>query len=102
MLIVINQLTVTPEHRADFEAAFAANLRDRLGDVPGLRHVSLLRPRRPDQPYLAVIELTDEKAFAALRSSPGFAAAHAVGNRDIAQQKPLGTYDTAAELTPGK
>jgi heme-degrading monooxygenase HmoA len=76
MYVVVNRIEVEPERAEVFEQHFGANMTGTLPGVPGLRRAVLLRPRRPSDPYLAVMEFDSEDDFTAWRNSEAFRTAH--------------------------
>ncbi|MEU4765775.1 antibiotic biosynthesis monooxygenase [Actinosynnema sp. NPDC023794] len=76
MFIATNRLFVPAERAEEFEARFRSNMREHLPGVPGLRRSTLLRPTRPDQPYVSVNEFDTEDDFHAWVASDSFKAAH--------------------------
>ncbi|KOX23537.1 antibiotic biosynthesis monooxygenase [Saccharothrix sp. NRRL B-16348] len=67
---------VPAERAEEFEAHFRSNMRAYLPGVPGLRRSTLLRPTRPDQPYVSVNEFDTEDDFRAWVASDSFKEAH--------------------------
>ncbi|QFZ19145.1 antibiotic biosynthesis monooxygenase family protein [Saccharothrix syringae] len=76
MFVATNRLFVPADRAEEFEARFRANMREYLPNVPGLRRSTLLRPTRPDQPYVAVNEFDSEEDFRAWVASASFKEAH--------------------------
>jgi heme-degrading monooxygenase HmoA len=73
-VVVINAVTVPPEHREQFEARF----RGRAGHVSkaeGFEAFELLRPREGDR-YLVYTRWRSEEDFEAWRQSAYFAEGH--------------------------
>lgn len=98
MFTIVNELSVPDAARTAFEQKFRTNMQEHLVGTPGLQRATLLQPTREDRPYLVVMEFVDADAFRAFRGSEAFAAAHPGTERGFAQQKVLGTYETAAEV----
>ncbi|MER5266457.1 antibiotic biosynthesis monooxygenase [Actinosynnema sp. NPDC002837] len=76
MFIATNRLFVPAERAEEFEAHFRSSMREHLPGVPGLRRSTLLRPTRPDQPYVSVNEFDTEDDFRAWVASDSFKEAH--------------------------
>lgn len=76
MFVVMNRINVEPEKADGFEKVFSSTMQKTLGNIPGLLRSTLLRPGRPDQPWVSTMEFVDEAAFGAWMSSPAFQAAH--------------------------
>ncbi|MEJ2852079.1 MULTISPECIES: antibiotic biosynthesis monooxygenase family protein [unclassified Saccharothrix] len=76
MFVATNRLFVPAERAEEFEEHFRANMRTYLPGVPGLRRSTLLRPTRPDQPYVSVNEFDTEEDFKAWVASASFKEAH--------------------------
>ena len=81
MFVVMNRINVEPEKADGFEKMFSSSMQKTLPDVPGLLRSTLLRPGRPDQPWVSTMEFVDEAAFGAWMSSPAFRAAHPTPGR---------------------
>jgi heme-degrading monooxygenase HmoA len=76
VITVANRIYVTPEYRDRFEARF----RDRAGLVdamPGFVFNQLLRPTRPDAPYVVLTVWEDLASFQAWVGSDAFKQGHA-------------------------
>ncbi|CCH30295.1 antibiotic biosynthesis monooxygenase [Actinosynnema sp. NPDC047251] len=76
MFVATNRLFVPEDRAEEFEAHFRDNMRTYLPGVPGLRRSTLLRPTRPDQPYVSVNEFDTEEDFTAWVRSDSFKEAH--------------------------
>ncbi|MBB5954285.1 heme-degrading monooxygenase HmoA [Saccharothrix tamanrassetensis] len=76
MFVATNRLFVPAERAEEFEAHFRDNMRTYLPGVPGLRRSTLLRPTRPEQPYVSVNEFDTEADFKAWVASDSFREAH--------------------------
>ncbi|MEV0677711.1 antibiotic biosynthesis monooxygenase [Actinosynnema sp. NPDC050436] len=76
MFVATNRLFVPEDRAEEFEAHFRENMRTYLPGVPGLRRSTLLRPTRPDQPYVSVNEFDTEEDFKAWVRSDSFREAH--------------------------
>ncbi|MFD1146899.1 antibiotic biosynthesis monooxygenase family protein [Saccharothrix hoggarensis] len=76
MFIATNRLFVPADRADEFEARFRDNMRAYLPGVPGLRRSTLLRPTRPDQPYVSINEFESEDDFRAWVASDSFKEAH--------------------------
>jgi heme-degrading monooxygenase HmoA len=76
VFIATNRLFVPAERAEEFEAHFRTSMRAHLPGVPGLRRSTLLRPTRPDQPYVSVNEFDTEDDFRAWVASDSFKEAH--------------------------
>jgi heme-degrading monooxygenase HmoA len=90
MYVVQNRIEVPGDGAAEFERAFVANMRNTLAGVTGLRRSALLRPTKPDQPYVATMEFDSADDFMAWMRSDAFKAAHA-------NAKPPGAHAPSAE-----
>ncbi|TWP51783.1 antibiotic biosynthesis monooxygenase [Lentzea tibetensis] len=77
MFIATNRLFVPAERAEEFERHFRDNMRTFLPGVPGLLRSTLLRPTRPDQPYVSTNEFESEEDFRAWVASDSFKQAHA-------------------------
>ncbi|MBY8850721.1 antibiotic biosynthesis monooxygenase [Saccharothrix longispora] len=76
MFVATNRLFVPADRAEEFEARFRDSMRTHLPGVPGLRRSTLLRPTRPDQPYVSVNEFDTEDDFRAWVASDSFKEAH--------------------------
>jgi heme-degrading monooxygenase HmoA len=75
MITVCNRIPVHPDHAEAFEARF----QERLGLVdkmPGFVAYRLLRPTKPEQPYVVLTFWESEEQFRAWTSSPEFREQH--------------------------
>jgi heme-degrading monooxygenase HmoA len=100
MLVVVNELFVTPADRPAFERNFPASMRGTLPGVPGLRGARLLRPSEPGRGYLSILEFADDDAYAAYLASDAFHAAHSwPGHAPIGSNR-LTTYHVCTEIAP--
>lgn len=75
MITVCNRIPVHPDHAAAFEARF----QERLGLVdkmPGFVAYRLLRPSKPEHPYVVLTFWESEEQFRAWTSSPEFREQH--------------------------
>ncbi len=75
MITVSNRIPVHPDHAPAFEARF----QERLGLVdkmPGFIAYRLLRPTKPEQPYVVLTFWETEEQFRAWTSSPEFREQH--------------------------
>jgi heme-degrading monooxygenase HmoA len=75
MITVCNRIPVHPDHAEAFEARF----RERAGQVdqmPGFVAFRLLRPSKPDQPYVVLTFWESEEHFRAWTSSEAFREQH--------------------------
>ncbi|MGM1059524.1 antibiotic biosynthesis monooxygenase family protein [Saccharothrix sp. Mg75] len=79
VFVATNRLFVPEDRAEEFEARFRENMRAHLPGVPGLRRSTLLRPTRPDQPYVSVNEFDSEDDFRAWVASDSFREAHRRG-----------------------
>ncbi|HEU5433237.1 MAG TPA: antibiotic biosynthesis monooxygenase [Thermomicrobiales bacterium] len=77
MYVVQNRIEVPAAAASEFEQTFVANMRDTLAGVPGLHRSMLLRPTKPEQPYVATMEFDSPEDFMAWMNSDAFKAAHA-------------------------
>jgi heme-degrading monooxygenase HmoA len=80
--VAINYIRCRPEYRERFEALFGtrAHAIDRM---PGFRGMHVLRPQKPDEPYLVVSYWDSDDAFRAWVGSPEFLEGHKRGFEDI-------------------
>ena len=99
MYIVMNRLEVPAEQAGTFESHFSGNMTSTLGDVPGLHRAALLRPHRDEDPYVAVMEFTDETAFRNWVTSDAFRAAHGHGPREGGEPPSVASYEVVTEVT---
>ena len=76
MFVVHNRIEVPAEGAEAFEHAFTTSMRATLSGVPGLRRSLLLRPGKPDAPYVSTMEFDTDADFRAWMKSDSFAAAH--------------------------
>ncbi|MEU4805841.1 antibiotic biosynthesis monooxygenase [Actinosynnema sp. NPDC023587] len=76
MFVATNRLFVPEDRAEEFEVHFRENMRTYLPGVPGLRRSTLLRPTRPDQPYVSMNEFDTEEDFRAWVRSDSFKEAH--------------------------
>ncbi|MEU5691733.1 antibiotic biosynthesis monooxygenase [Actinosynnema sp. NPDC020468] len=76
MFVATNRLFVPVERAEEFEEHFRGTMRAFLPGVPGLRRSRLLRPTRPDQPYVSINEFDTEEDFTAWLKSDSFREAH--------------------------
>jgi heme-degrading monooxygenase HmoA len=78
MYVVTNKLTVPPENAARLEEGFA-HANERMRDVPGCLHFTLLREEGVDGSpiYIAMTNWEDEAAFQAWITSDNFRRSHA-------------------------
>lgn len=75
MITVSNRIPVHPDHAAAFEARFQE--RSGLVDtMPGFVAYRLLRPAKPDQPYIVLTFWESEDHFRAWTSSEEFREQH--------------------------
>ncbi|MGF1505890.1 MAG: antibiotic biosynthesis monooxygenase [Chloroflexi bacterium] len=76
MIVVCNRIDVNPEHSAAFEQRFAdrANLVD---GMPGFISFQLLRPAKPDDPYVVMTFWESHDHFKAWTTSDEFKEGHA-------------------------
>lgn len=81
MFIVMNRFPVNPDYAGQFETRIAN--RPRLVEQqPGFIRVQLLRPDRPDLPYIVLTMWETRADFEAWVNSPDFTAGHA-GSRTL-------------------
>ncbi|MBS2040977.1 antibiotic biosynthesis monooxygenase [bacterium] len=75
MITVSNRILVRPE----FSQAFESRFQERLGlvdSMPGFLAYRLLRPTKPDQPYVVMTFWESETHFRGWTSSPEFKEQH--------------------------
>jgi heme oxygenase (mycobilin-producing) len=99
VLVVINELFVSPENRGTFERNFSSGMRGTLPGVPGLSSARLLRPEEADRGYLSVLEFVDEAAYTAYRASDAFRAAHTWPDHAPIDGSRLSTYHVRSDIS---
>jgi heme-degrading monooxygenase HmoA len=100
MYIVQNRIEVPAEGAAEFERGFVANMRATLSGVPGLRRSALLRPTKPEQPYVAAMEFDSADDFMAWMRSDAFRAAHANAKAPGAHAPSAEAFTVVEEVRP--
>ncbi|TVT45155.1 antibiotic biosynthesis monooxygenase [Amycolatopsis cynarae] len=99
MYTVMNRIEVTEGMAEGFEKGFSASMNATLPGVPGLLRSTLLRPAKPGQPYVSVMEFTDEDAFRAWMGSESFRAAHkGAAENPTTGASVVETFDTVTEI----
>lgn len=76
MFVVMNRIPVNPEYKEQFEERF----RNRAGEVdkmPGFVRNQVLRPVKPDQPYIVLTMWRSQADFEAWVNSESFQKGHA-------------------------
>lgn len=76
MFVVTNRLAIAPEGAAAFEENFARSMKDTLGDVPGLRRATLMRPEKEGLPFVSTMEFDEKQNFLDWLKSDSFKASH--------------------------
>lgn len=87
--VAINYIQCEEHYTERFEALF----RTRAGAIdamPGFRHMNVLKPQRPGEPYLVVSYWDSEQQFKAWTQSPSFLEGHRRAFEDIRQAKAQG------------
>lgn len=97
MFYATNRLYVLPEKAEEFEGHFIGNMRTYLPGVDGLRRSTLLRPDRPEHPYVSINEFDTEEQFRTWISSDSFQQAHA-RNKGIARHVSSNAVETFEPL----
>jgi heme oxygenase (mycobilin-producing) len=78
MIVVTNRVFVKPEFAETFETAFR-NRPHAVDDSPGFLKNEVLRPLRPDAPYLVVSHWASQADFETWVKSDAFKKAHSGG-----------------------
>ena len=100
MYVVVNRITVAEGKAIEFEAGFAASMRDHLPGVPGLVRSTLLKPSSDEDSYLSTMEFQDASAFQTWVKSDSFKAAHDVA-LDTTTASTIEIYEMAQEVSAG-
>ncbi len=98
MYVVVNRITVDPEHADDFAASFAETMAH-LEGVPGLRRSTLLAPSAPGGAFMSTMEFDSHEDFQAWTRSDSFARSHATSGRaTVVTASAIETYDLHTEV----
>ena len=87
--VAVNSISCLNEYRPRFEELFKSRAHA-IDDLPGFKHMVVLRPEREGGDYLVVSFWSDRGSFDAWRSSPAFAAGHRRGFEDVKSAKERG------------
>jgi hypothetical protein len=87
--VAVNRIVVRADYRPRFEELFAtrAHAIDRLS---GFVSMQVLRPVKPEEPYLVVSQWQDEDSFKAWTASAEFIEGHRRAFADLATAKACG------------
>lgn len=91
--VAINHIRCREEYRERFEELFRtrAHAIDRM---PGFCGMQVLRPQKPDEPYLVVSFWESQEAFRAWVGSPEFLEGHRRGFEDMRAARERGEEPT--------
>lgn len=87
--VAINYIQCRPDYRARFEELFRSRAHA-IDRMPGFGGMRVLRPQKPDEPYLVVSFWESEAAFRAWVGSPEFLEGHQRGFDDLRQARERG------------
>ncbi len=104
MFVVMNRIPVNPDYREQFEERFTNRARE-VDKMPGFVRNQVLRPAKPDDPYIVLTVWQSQADFDAWVNSEAFQKGHArsgtLPREAFSGQSKLETFevilDTAAE-----
>ncbi|MBC8066047.1 MAG: antibiotic biosynthesis monooxygenase [Chlorobia bacterium] len=103
--VAINFITCQDDYCSRFEELFSTRAKA-IDNMPGFKNMQVLRPNKPDEPYLVVSHWSSEAEFKAWVGSEEFIEGHKRGFEDLRRAKERGeeppmtsnfvTYDVIA------
>src|SRR5689334_22833144 len=87
--IAINYISCEAHYRQRFEELFASRAQA-IDRMPGFVNMEVLRPARPEDPYLIMSHWESEENFKSWTNSPEFLEGHKRGFEDIRRAKEEG------------
>lgn len=90
--VAINYIHCRPEYIERFEELFKSRSHA-IDRMPGFQHMHVLKPAKPEDPYLVVSYWASEADFRAWVGSPEFIEGHKRGFEDLKNARQAGEPD---------
>jgi len=87
--VAINYINCQPEYVERFEQLFSTRAHA-IDQMPGFIDMYVLRPSKPNEPYLIISNWESEESFKSWTTSPAFIEGHKRGFEDVRKAKEEG------------